>query len=793
MLKKKNKLIKNSFIIESSKTNMNPNQMRNNSTNHFYVKDLYNKVLPRINSQKTQNDSRLTDSNTKSSLASTFYSTNSNNKKLFTENNQNNMINNRLLKYIMTKEKSYLKKKKKLELNPSYFESKPPKKKEIDLYIQEDYDNMGINKEYDYSNLIKKLDRWDEDNCLVQNNDKITLYNILNKFYKKKNMSEELKNLNTMESLLKSKNNYDKILKNRLDYKNSKITTENLGPNNNTSNNFNKHHSRNNKKNLNKYQFETDDLKLLSEKVKYETQLHNDLIFVNTLLYNKKLLKAEKSKDLEDLYKTRSELRQAYNKNYNHNMKDYWDRYDEYEQRYKKLESLIAQQNKKEAEKNNNKKNDEKEKEEEENKEEIKEVEDDDDNNNNNEKNEEEKEEENEEKKEEIIENMENNVYDTRERGLSTKQINKNKLIYKSPSPKRKPKKNMAPNTDNVGKRLYTRRYSSSQVKFMKEMNFIKATKINTINFEMKKKMEKLKVDYEKKIKEIDAIQKNLEEEIQIIKNEISYYKQVNEELIREYRNYYLKILKKGNDHRKEGLVWVVKNLLELQINLEYQHFPKYLTHEHIDYLIELAHLLLEQSELIIIIKVLRKKQTTTYLDENLQAYNMLDKYMEEHLREKHNRKSLMGDLMQNNLYGKNMQAIIAEIDKKFEKVYKNNKEIVKNYLEKNEEDVKLRIALEHIKKGLYNSDKFVKENQGSILDAFIGNSKNKDFFSFILKIRNRLNQLEVIITNLIKKEKDYYIEQIQKYNSATKNFDINFYKDVIKKSLFGEKFELYE
>ena len=105
---------------------------------------------------------------------------------------------------------------------------------------------------------------------------------------------------------------------------------------------------------------------------------------------------------------------------------------------------------------------------------------------------------------------------------------------------------------------------------------------------------------------------------------------------------------------------------------------------------------------------------------------------------------------MQNNLYGKNMQAIIAEIDKKFEKVYKNNKEIVKNYLEKNEEDVKLRIALEHIKKGLYNSDKFVKENQGSILDAFIGNSKNKDFFSFILKIRNRLNQLEIIIKNPI-------------------------------------------
>ena len=61
------------------------------------------------------------------------------------------------------------------------------------------------------------------------------------------------------------------------------------------------------------------------------------------------------------------------------------------------------------------------------------------------------------------------------------------------------------------------------------------------------------------------------------------------------------------------------------------------------------------------------------------------------------------------------------------------------------------------------------------------------------MKIRNRLNQLEVIIANLIKKEKDSYTEQIQKYNSTTKNFDINFYKEVIKKSLFGEKFDIYD
>ena len=770
---------KYSYQKESLKLNKNQNKFRNNSTNHFFIKDLYNKVLPKINLQNDNYDPKLTESNLKSSLASTFYSTNEKKQKpkLTTEYNFKNK-NKVIYKYVINKQMSYLKKKKNLEINPTYFDIKKTKNNnnDIDLYIKEDYENLNINRDNEYSNLIKKLDRWDEDNCLVKSNDKITLYNNLNKFYKKKSMFQELKNLNTMESLLKSKTNYDKLLKDRLDYKNNKINSDILVPKNgkdhkNLFNHNYKRNERNRKAEINKFQFETDDLRLLSEKIKYETQLHNDLIFVNSILYNKKLLKTENLKRLEELYKTRAELKNAYDKNYNYNMKDYWSRYDEYEHRYKKLENLITSQSKKDLENEENDKENLNEKDKEE---EI---------DNNQIKDEEEK------NNKETLEKMDNSTDENNIR-------NKNKKFhYTSLSPRKKSNRKVATNTDVGIKRTHNRKLSSSQTKFMKEMNFIKATKINTINFEMKKKMERLRLDYQKKIKEIDEIQVNLEEEIKINKNEISYYKQVNEELIKEYRNYYLKILKKGNDHRKEGLVWVVKNLLELQINLEYQHFPKYLTHEQIDYLIELAHLLLEQSELIIIIKVLRKKQTTTYIDENIQAYNMLDKYMEEHIKEKNitgnnKRKSLMGD---KNIYEKNMYAIIDEIDKKFDKVYKNNKEIVKHYLEKNEEDVKLRNALEHIKKGLYNSDKFIKENQASILDAFIGNSKNKDFFSFILNIRNRLNQLEVIITNLIKKEKDYYIEQIQKYNSATKNFDINFYKEVIKKSLFGEKFELYE
>lgn len=49
-----------------------------------------------------------------------------------------------------------------------------------------DYDETLINKENDYSLVIKKLDIWDQDNCFLKQYDKASLYKILNDYYKKK-------------------------------------------------------------------------------------------------------------------------------------------------------------------------------------------------------------------------------------------------------------------------------------------------------------------------------------------------------------------------------------------------------------------------------------------------------------------------------------------------------------------------------------------------------------------------------------------------------------------------------
>ena len=62
---KKNSTKKNNLI----NNNRTSQQFRNNSTNNFNEKDLYKKILPKINTNKIKYESKLTDSNMKSSTS----------------------------------------------------------------------------------------------------------------------------------------------------------------------------------------------------------------------------------------------------------------------------------------------------------------------------------------------------------------------------------------------------------------------------------------------------------------------------------------------------------------------------------------------------------------------------------------------------------------------------------------------------------------------------------------------------------------------------------------------------
>ena len=124
------------------------------------------------------------------------------------------------------------------------------------------------------------------------------------------------------------------------------------------------------------------------------------------------------------------------------------------------------------------------------------------------------------------------------------------------------------------------------------------------------KKGEDKEKELEKEIEE--SIKKNKEEEEKILDLEIKYLQDSNQihheikELQNELNdniesgiNYYLEILKKGNDTRKSGLSWVVRRLLKLNYEPKKEDFPYYFDEKMSKFIIEIAKKQLDKQTLI--------------------------------------------------------------------------------------------------------------------------------------------------------------------------------------------------
>ena len=576
--------------------------------------------------------------------------------------------------------------------------------------------NYKINKEKkeddktDYSTILKYLEKWDKEHC-YQNKDKGSislLYKNLINYYKNNNLINEEKNLNTIDNMLKIKPgflqflyngyfNQNKLLKDLImrtpsNNNKNKVNNDNKTENNNNTihlyNNSNKIKKKNedvfikllNKKKEDKKNNDFYPNKIFKEKIKYEKDLHQKLLFINNLLFNKKFMKEEKKKLLDLIYEEKNKLIVSYNEKFNKDIKQYWLRYDEYDYSYKKR-----------------------------------------------------------------IEILNPNI------NINKEQLNKRKSL-----------------SNKIN-------FFSSHIK---NIESLKNNKISSLNTEMIIKQKQLKNEYIEKFQNYNKEKDILENDIKIINNELGYYKHVNDELLREYKTYYMDILKKGEDIRRDGLLWVVKNLIELKINLEYQHFPKYLTHEQIDYLKNLAIIILEENELKIIISILKKRQSNEIINDNIQRMNLVDSLM----KDKDNNTNSSFNKKEGN-----------ELIKRFYKIYKNNQKALKFNLDKNEEDIKIKNILIQIKKGLYSigdnlspkKTNFINDNKISILNAFMGKTKDKDLFNLILSIRNRLIDLNILKNKIIQKEKENYLDSL-KFIGNNSYFDKKPIKEIIKKALFG-------
>jgi hypothetical protein len=282
----------------------------------------------------------------------------------------------------------------------------------------------------------------------------------------------------------------------------------------------------------------------------------------------------------------------------------------------------------------------------------------------------------------------------------------------------------------DMSRELYNRIKESEIDKNDKERMMEKTTQLYQIKFEVDVKMTnqlKLKKELNKQMEELNKSKEKINEELEICKNELSYMKLVYINLVKNQRNYYLDVLKKGYDVRDEGLIWVVKRLLEIQTKLEYHHFPKFLDNNQIKYIIEVANLSLEEAQLKIILKIVEKKRNGIQNSVNNQVMNKLAELSKAKNRHRKSVFTLEMERIKNQLAGQESSTRIFENFQKIYRKYKSNFSN-KNFLK--DEDLKIQNIIEELKVSLIEgggkatNDNF--QQLTGILDYLNSNKESK-------------------------------------------------------------------
>ena len=292
---------------------------------------------------------------------------------------------------------------------------------------------------------------------------------------------------------------------------------------------------------------------------------------------------------------------------------------------------------------------------------------------------------------------------------------------------------------------------------------------------------------YQKKFDDLKLEKEKILKSIEIKNIELEYLKQVNYEITKENKNYFLDILKNGYDSRNEGLIWVVKNLMELDTNLEYHNFPKFLTHEEIDFILKISDISLEENQLNIILKTIKDKQSEIKFAEDIKNMERLNAFFEKYSKKSKGKEEENDfNYYANTDYSANELKVKKKIDKKFIKIYMKNDEIFKMFTEKNLEDNKIERVIKHLRKNLKNKffepEEKKKEN---LLEIFMSNQNNKMLINIVLYIRNRLENLKNLKKDLYNKQiNDFKLKE--EFKDVDKNIKNSIQQELVKKCLFG-------
>ena len=290
--------------------------------------------------------------------------------------------------------------------------------------------------------------------------------------------------------------------------------------------------------------------------------------------------------------------------------------------------------------------------------------------------------------------------------------------------------------------------------------------KINLLQTQRKKEFKSFQSAQKEKKLTLKLELKNLENDLNKIDKELDETRKEEKEMINKLMLFYKELLFKGNQTKKDGIVWIIKSIWYLGENVPLSFMPEFLDLESIEYLFQLAQLQLEIdyfTKKILEMKLALKKEISSKYKNDIIKLNINNNKDNGNKKNLINHKSkIFRDMEKDSeeIELENKKNVYTELVKEFEKknlqfeitnlpeVNRINK--VKKHIEKIKKDIVelKKNEIKRISKCFIENDYEEKyhTNIETVLAALIGiDAKDTEMNKFNLNKKDYLSKLKKI------------------------------------------------
>lgn len=249
----------------------------------------------------------------------------------------------------------------------------------------------------------------------------------------------------------------------------------------------------------------------------------------------------------------------------------------------------------------------------------------------------------------------------------------------------------------------------------------------------------------------------------------------------KKQRAYYSTKLKQGIDTRNEGLTWIVKRLLELNVKIDSSYFPTYLDADQIEYLLRRSHLEHEAYKLRSLLKTIKIRKQTLLNEDN---FKRLEQFASIPIELK-----VSTNLLEFKKE-KSTQALRNYMCSRFKSIYEKHEGL----LNKNKEQMLEEVQIKHIictinKKinqyALYGNSLF-DNNLEEVKEYLKEHQSQREYYNDIKELRKRLEEIEKEIMNIREDEEEMFKRKYHLVKTRQEGDKANVYYENVYNALFG-------